>query len=374
MMKFVLAFFLAICNVAISFNILDYSHYLDYLPYRQESLVAFEDFRTAPYPPLSLRNRKMNIEALGGKPMTVEDVCEINIWPNNWPFGPEDFRPMDYERDDVINTLPQYQFSQSLIESDQMTLLPGLLRIPTRRHFILPKDKIALAEHMRPYFKDDMKVLELFSTYDSILPGGVKPGPTVGVGWWNKEMQANSALDDFIEQDISVDPYLPLADNYFDAVIMPANFQLLQRPKEMFQEINRVLKPGGTAFIGVKLAMWSFLGWKQCRYYGDTNYLEDVLAVCGFMHYAQGFNRPRSFDLTLPEVSLIGKLKDVLFPQRRLDFYAVVQARKRKDSPHGVWGEGGRPTPDPPIVEGLKYAPTYDTDPGTKEVKLGPFY
>lgn len=265
-----------------------WAHYLDYLPYRQESLVAFEDFRTAPYPPLALRNRKMSLEGLGGRPLQVEDVCEIDTWPQSWPYGPEDFRPMDYQRDEVINTLPQYQYSQSLIEADQVTLIPGLLRVPIKRHFILPKDKVALAEHMSPYFKDGDKVLELFSTYDSILPGKVQLGPTVGVGWWNKEMRANAALDDYIEQDISVDPYLPLADNYFDFVIMPANFQLLQRPKETFEEINRVLKPGGIAFVGVKLAMWSFLGWKQCRYYAETNYLEDVLALCSFFHYAKG--------------------------------------------------------------------------------------
>jgi SAM-dependent methyltransferase len=275
-------------SMVCAFNIVDYTHYLDYLPYRQESLVAFEDFRTAPYPPLALRNRKMDLSALGNRKLTIEDVCEIDTWPQNWPYGPEDFRPLDYQRDEVINTLPQYQYSQSLIEADQATLIPGLLRLPVKRHFVLPKDKIALAEHVRPYLKQGARVLELFSTYDSILPGGVELGPVVGVGWWARELQANAALDDFIEQDISVDPYLPLADNYFDAVIMPANFQLLQRPREMFQEINRVLKPGGMAFVGVKLAMWSFLGWKQGRYYAETNYLEDVLALCSFFHFAGG--------------------------------------------------------------------------------------
>lgn len=57
-------------------------------------------------------------------------------------------------------------------------------------------------------------------------------------------MKSNGALDDYIEQDISIDPFLPLADNYFDFVVMPANFQLCQRPLDMFTEINRVLKPG----------------------------------------------------------------------------------------------------------------------------------
>lgn len=32
--------------------------------------------------------------------------------------------------------------------------------------------------------------------------------------------------DDYIEQDITVDPYLPIADNTFDFVIVPAMFQV----------------------------------------------------------------------------------------------------------------------------------------------------
>jgi len=77
----------------------------------------------------------------------------------------------------------------------------------------------------------------------------------------------------------------------------------------MLQEINRVLKPGGVAFIGVKLAMWSFLGWKQGRYYAETNYLEDTMALGSFFHYAGGFTKPEAFDLTLPEANLVGQFK-----------------------------------------------------------------
>ena len=39
-------------------------------------------------------------------------------------------------------------------------------------------------------------------------------------------MECNKDLDDYIVQDISVDPFLPLADNYFDVVIVPAMFQV----------------------------------------------------------------------------------------------------------------------------------------------------
>jgi SAM-dependent methyltransferase len=352
-----------------AFKLADYAHYFDYLPYRQEGLAGFEDFRTAPTPPSHLRNRKMEI---GGIKLEVEDVLANPIWPAKWPYGFEDFRPLDYTRDVTSNTLAQYQYSQSLLKSDFVTLFPGLLRVPIQRHFIFPKDKFALAEHYSQYFFDGCSVLELFSCYDSILPPRIEYGPTVGVGWYGKEMKANPSLDDYIEQDITVDPYLPIADNFFDFVVCPANFQLFQRPLETFQEINRVLKPGGTAFIGVKLAHWSFLQWKQGRYYVETNYLEDILAVGSFFHFAGGFNKPEAFDLTLPELNIVGKIKDVAFPQPRLDFYAVVQARKRKDSPHGKNTVREPAQLEPEIIEGAQYRPKIwdDVDGRT----LGPFF
>ena len=203
-------------------------------------LSAFEDFRTAPLAPTALRNRKMEI---GNLKVQVEDVLESPIWPAKWPYSFEDFRPCDYTRDETINTLPQYQYSQSLLAADQIMLIPGILRVPIRRHFIMPKDKFAQSEHLRQYFFNGAKVLELFSCYESILPG-FELDTAVGVGWYGDEMKSNGALDDYIEQDITVDPFLPLADNYFDFVVVPAMFQLFQRPQDMFKEINRVLKPG----------------------------------------------------------------------------------------------------------------------------------
>jgi len=357
------------------FKLIDYAHYLDYIPYRQEGLAGFEDFRTNGAPPTLLRNRKMEVGTLGGK-VAVEDVLLNALWPKTWPYGPEDFRPQDYTRDEVMNCLIDYSYSQSLIAADHVTIIPGIFRIPIRRHWVLPKDKLAFADHLQQYFSPGAKVLELFSVYESILPSRVELGPTVGVGFYGPEMKANPALDDYIVQDISVDPYLPLADNYFDFVVVPANFQLLQRPKEMFQEINRVLKPGGMAICGMKLGLWSFLGQKQCRYYAETNYLEDVLALGSFFHYAGGFTKPQAYDLTLPELNIVGKMKDVFFPQPRLDFFACVQAKKKKDSPHGRDGDTKRydSVPDKPVEKGIRYKPRILPNLNTEEDSLTPYY
>jgi len=60
--------------------IADYTHYLDYIPYRLEGVNGFEDFRTAPYPPSQLLNRKM----FSNVKLTVETVLADPTWPNSW--------------------------------------------------------------------------------------------------------------------------------------------------------------------------------------------------------------------------------------------------------------------------------------------------
>lgn len=91
----------------------------------------------------------------------------------------------------------------SLIEADKVALLPGILKLPIKRHFIYPKDKVALSgitlcvnlletaaqfivshylsEHMGEYYFKEAKVLELFSCHESILPSTVSSlGPVIG--------------------------------------------------------------------------------------------------------------------------------------------------------------------------------------------------
>ena len=64
---------------------------------------------------------------------------------------------------DVVPTkMARYQYSQSLLTADRVILIPGILRVPIRRHFILPKDKIGLADHLGQYFFPSARLLELF--------------------------------------------------------------------------------------------------------------------------------------------------------------------------------------------------------------------
>ena len=92
-MRLFLCFLLAQTIVfTASFNLMEFAHYFDYLPYRQEGLTAFEDFRTAPTAPSALRNRKMEVGSLLDSGVAVEEVLESPVWPTKWPCAAQAHR------------------------------------------------------------------------------------------------------------------------------------------------------------------------------------------------------------------------------------------------------------------------------------------
>ena len=50
-------------------------------------------------------------------------------------------------------------------------------------------------------------------------------------------------------KDLNVNPVLPYGDNEFDAVTIAVSVDYLSQPLEVFKEMNRVLKPGGVAYM-----------------------------------------------------------------------------------------------------------------------------
>ncbi|MDP5120513.1 MAG: methyltransferase domain-containing protein [Spirosomaceae bacterium] len=64
---------------------------------------------------------------------------------------------------------------------------------------------------------------------------------------WGNTLHKNEYLD--LEADLN-EP-LPLADNTFDTVILSDVLEHIRRPEQLIQEINRVLKSGGTFIMNV---------------------------------------------------------------------------------------------------------------------------
>jgi SAM-dependent methyltransferase len=92
-------------------------------------------------------------------------------------------------------------------------------------------------------------VLDLMSSWVSHLPEELALKSLTGLGMNQRELEANSRLTESVIHDLNTSPRLPFDDKAFDAVICSVSVEYLVHPIEIFEEISRVLKPGGLFMV-----------------------------------------------------------------------------------------------------------------------------
>jgi hypothetical protein len=95
---------------------------------------------------------------------------------------------------------------------------------------------------------DDMRILDLMSSWRSHLPAGPHPRRVAGVGLNAEELRRNPALTEAVVRDLNASPRLPYPDGSFDLVLCALSVEYLTAPIRVFKEVARVLMPGG-AFV-----------------------------------------------------------------------------------------------------------------------------
>jgi SAM-dependent methyltransferase len=88
------------------------------------------------------------------------------------------------------------------------------------------------------------EVLDLCSSWISHF--STPPRHLVALGMNATELAANDAAAEWLVHDLNADPSLPFADASFDAVTCCVSVDYLTRPLEVFAEVARVLRPGGS--------------------------------------------------------------------------------------------------------------------------------
>jgi len=114
--------------------------------------------------------------------------------------------------------------------------------------------------------KDSLDVLDLCSSWISHLPeDGINYGKVVGVGMNEGELAANKQLTDFVVQNLNENPNMSqFEDNSFDVICNVVSVDYLTKPLEIFQEMHRILRPGGVSLMSFSnrcfptkaIAMW----------------------------------------------------------------------------------------------------------------------
>lgn len=98
------------------------------------------------------------------------------------------------------------------------------------------------ARHLSP----GMKVLDLMAGWRSHLTDEMALRSVVGLGMNELEMRENPALTNYIVHDLNRRPQLPFNDASFDAVVCTVSVEYMTRPFEVFEDVHRILRPGGS--------------------------------------------------------------------------------------------------------------------------------
>jgi SAM-dependent methyltransferase len=103
-----------------------------------------------------------------------------------------------------------------------------------------------ITEHYGSFISPGMDVLDLMSAWRSHVPENSGLKSLVGLGMNAEELAENPQLTDFKVHDLNVDSNLPFDNNSFDLVICTVSVEYLIHPDEVFADVARVLRPGGT--------------------------------------------------------------------------------------------------------------------------------
>lgn len=201
----------------------------------------------------------------------IEDVLKTPQWPEKWPFKPADFARQDESDDEVF-------YSQERLV-----------------HHIDDGARAALTKYYKSQFFEGADVLDICSSWVSHYPKDVKLGRVAGLGMNEYELSKNEQLSEYTVRNLNKNPLLPYEDNSFDFVTNVVSTDYLNRPLEIFSEINRVLKPGGIAICSQSNRCFPT---KAINIWLQTNDAEHVFIIGSYFHYSGKFEPPTSVDIS----------------------------------------------------------------------------
>ena len=109
----------------------------------------------------------------------------------------------------------------------------------------------ALTAYYERAIPESSSVLDLMSSWVSHLPPEREFDRVSGLGMNQAELAANPRLDEYAVHDLNADPGLPFDEATFDFALIAVSIQYLVRPLEVFEQVARVLRPGGSLIVAM---------------------------------------------------------------------------------------------------------------------------
>jgi hypothetical protein len=157
----------------------------------------------------------------------------------------------------------------------------------------------AIGEYFERCLPRDGVILDLMSSWRSHLPDGFPKKKLVGLGMNDVEMKENPQLDEFVVHNLNVNPAMPFDDGAFDAAVVTVSIQYMVKPIEIFRDVNRVLRPGGSFHVIYSNRMFptkAVYVWQML----DDNRRAELIG--SYFDYSGGWDDIRVLNIT-PETS-----------------------------------------------------------------------
>jgi SAM-dependent methyltransferase len=194
----------------------------------------------------------------------------------DWPYTEADLNRIDNSNDSFFYDEPRFV---THIDDKAILLLTDFYR----------EEFSAMAE------RGPLDILDLCSSWISHLPTDIEYGRVVGVGMNAKELQANKQLTEYMVQDLNQQPTLSqFEDDSFDVICNVVSVDYLTKPSEIFQEMHRILRPGGISLMSFSnrcfpskaVAMWL-----------QADDIGRLTIVASYYHYSADWTSIEALDL-----------------------------------------------------------------------------
>ena len=175
--------------------------------------------------PADAVHRTPRAVSMAAVPGRVLNVFQSDDFPADWPYTADDLMRIDESPDFNFYSEPRFvtHIDDGAIQS--------------------------ITQYYRESLSPNDDVLDICSSWISHLPAELPLGRVAGLGMNARELENNQRLTEWTQRDLNVEPALPYDDESFDACLNVVSVDYLTKPKELFAEMHRVLKPGGQAIM-----------------------------------------------------------------------------------------------------------------------------
>ena len=135
-------------------------------------------------------------------------------------------------------------------------------------------------------------ILDLMAGWDSHIPNTLKASEIVGLGLNENELKQNERLTRHVIHDLNLDPHLPFPDDAFDVVVNTVSVDYMTQPVAVFEEVGRILKPGGLFLVIFSNRMFPQ---KAVKVWRDADENERVILVNDFFDRSGAFLKASRF-------------------------------------------------------------------------------